>query len=131
SAGRPGAERTGVSIPQGRVPSGRADGPRRSHAEAPSATISATPNAVAARINFRLVARRAVADDRQLRGFDVERLELARAAVLILRGDGEADDAGRRVRRHDPFRHPEGPLRLLRGGAPPHRDVLDLPRVVQ
>src|SRR6185295_13023402 len=91
--------------------------------------MSAAPRMVAARMDSCLIARRAVGNDRQLRGFDVERLVVTGAAVLILGRDREPNNAGRRVLRHDPFRDPEGALRLLRGRAPAHRDVLRLTRV--
>src|SRR3954471_1453657 len=54
-----------------------------------------------------LLARRTVVDDGQLRGFDIERLELSGAPVLVLGGDREADDTRRSVRRHDPLGDPE------------------------
>src|SRR6266545_5080564 len=108
-----------------------------SDASASPATTTAADNAMVSVLRIAIssssrdsLARRCVVDDRQLRRFDVERLVLTRAPVLVLRGDREANDAGRGVSGYDPLGDPELIGRVGRISAPPHRDVLDLAVVV-
>jgi len=64
-----------------------------------------------------------VAENRDLRCVDIERLVLAGAALRILRRHGVAHDSGRRIIGNDPLRDPELPLGLLIGLAITHRDI--------
>src|SRR5262245_10440375 len=114
------------------VDSGVGGGVPRPHPEDVSAARIAAPRTVAARMEIvSLVGRGGTVNDGQLRSFDIERLELAGATVLVLGGHGEATDPGWRVVGDDPLRDPEGPFRLLLVRAPPHRNVLRLAGVVQ
>src|SRR5688572_919418 len=77
-------------------------------------------------------------DDGELRQMVGERPERRRTAERVLRGHGVVECAGHRVHRHFPHACPHlgGLTRVLRrreaaDTAPSHRDVDDLPHVVQ